>query len=56
MALFWNLTFTSVLALHCYCGDNVIYGLLSKHLLQRKRQLGGRKKVVAISYGPDRGH
>ena len=25
-----------VLALHCYCGDKVKYGLLSKHLFQRK--------------------
>ena len=28
-------------ALHCYCGGNVKYGLLSKHLFQRKRQYGG---------------
>ena len=29
-----------VLALHCYCWDNVKYRLLSKHLLQRKQQHG----------------
>ena len=29
------------LVLHCYCGDSVKYGLLSKHLFQRKRQLDG---------------
>ena len=27
--------------LHCYCGDNVKYGLLSKHLFQRKLQYRG---------------
>ena len=36
---------TLVLALHCYCGDNVKYGLLSKHLLQRKLQYGGWKNL-----------
>ena len=30
--------------LHCYCGNNVKYGLFSKHLFQRKRQYGGWKK------------
>ena len=25
-------------ALHCYCGDNAKYGLLSKRLFQRKQQ------------------
>ena len=30
-----------VLALNCYCGDNVKYELLSKHLLQGKQQHGG---------------
>ena len=39
IALFWGLAL--ILALHCYCGDNVKNGLLSKHLLQRKRQYGG---------------
>ena len=34
-------SFILVLALHCYCGDNVKYGLLSKHLLQRKQQYDG---------------
>ena len=29
-----------VLALQWYCGDNVKYGLLSKHLFQRKLQYG----------------
>ena len=37
--LFWNLAL--ILVLHCYCGDNVKYGPLSKHLFQRKRQYGG---------------
>ena len=31
----------STALLFCYCGDNVKYGLLSKHLFQRKRQYGG---------------
>ena len=39
IALFWSLAL--ILALPCYCGDNVKNGLLSKHLLQRKRQYGG---------------
>ena len=39
--LFWNLTLALVLALRCYYGYNVKYGLLSKHLFQRKRQYGG---------------
>ena len=30
-----------VLALRCYFGDNAIYGILSKHLFQRKQQYGG---------------
>ena len=29
-----------VLALHCYYGDNVKYGLLLKHLFRRKQQYG----------------
>ena len=41
IALFWNLALALVLPLYCYCGDNVKYGLLSKHLFQRKRQYGG---------------
>ena len=40
-ALFWNLALALVLALHCYCGDNVKYRLLSKLLFQRKQQNGG---------------
>ena len=31
----------STAQLFCYCGDSVKYGLLSKHLFQRKRQYGG---------------
>ena len=35
IALFWNLALALlVLALHCYCGDTVKYGLVSKHLFQ----------------------
>ena len=37
---------TLVLALHCYCGDNVKYGLISKHLCQRKLQYGGWKNLT----------
>ena len=40
-ALFWNFG----IALHCYCGDNVKYGLLSKQLFQRKQQNGGWKNA-----------
>ena len=32
---------TLVLALYCYCGDNVKYALLSKTSFQRKQQHGG---------------
>ena len=39
--LFWNLALALVLALHFYCGDNVKYGLLSRHLFQRKNEHGG---------------
>ena len=31
---------TLVLAMHCYCGDNVKYQLLSKHMFQRKQHYG----------------
>ena len=42
IALFWNLALALlVLELHCYCGDTVKYGLISKHLFQRKQQYGG---------------
>ena len=35
IALFWNLALVLlVLALHCYFGDTVKYGLVSKHLFQ----------------------
>ena len=40
-ALFWNFG----IALHCYYGDNVKYGLLSKQLFQRKQQNGGWKNA-----------
>ena len=46
VALFWNLVLTLVLALHSYCGDNVKYGVLSKHLFQIKRQHGGNHIVT----------
>ena len=36
-SFFWNLALASILALHCYCGDNIKNRLLSKHLIQRKR-------------------
>ena len=35
IALLWNLALAFVLPLHCYCGDNVKYGVLSKHLLKK---------------------
>ena len=41
IALFSNLALALVFALQCYFGDNVDFGLISKHLLQRKRQYGG---------------
>ena len=34
-----------VLTLHCYCGDNLKYGLLSKHLFQRNQQYGLWKNI-----------
>ena len=43
-SFFWNLALALVLVLHCYCGDMVKYGLLSKHLFQRKQQHGRFKK------------
>ena len=46
IALFWYLALALVLALHCYCGDNIKYGLLSKHLFQRKWQYGCWKTAV----------
>ena len=48
-SFFWNLALALVLALHCYCGDNVKYGLLSRHLLQRKRQYGGWKNLTVAT-------
>ena len=39
-SFFWNLALALVLELHCYCGDSEKYGLLLKHLFQRKRQYG----------------
>ena len=30
---------TLVLALYCYCGDNVKYGLLSKHLFKENNKM-----------------
>ena len=41
IALFWNPALALISALHCYRGDNVKYGLLSKYLFQRKQQYGG---------------
>ena len=38
-----------VLALHCYCGDKVKYGLLSKHLFQGKCQYGGWKNLTVTT-------
>ena len=35
-----------VLALYCYCRDDVKYGLLSRHLFQRKWQYGGWKNLT----------
>ena len=32
-----------ILVLHCYCGDNVQYGFLSRHFFQRTRQYNGWK-------------
>ena len=43
-SFFWNLALALVFVLHCYCGDMVKYGLLSKHLFQRKQQHGWFKK------------
>ena len=40
-SFFWNLALALVLVLQCYCGNTVKYGLLLKHLFQRKRQYGG---------------
>ena len=37
-----------VLALHCYCGENVKYGL-SKQLFQRIRQYGGWKNLTVTT-------
>ena len=42
---------TLVLALCCYCGDNVKYGVLSKILFQRKQQHGGWENLrVTINF------
>ena len=41
-------TLALVLALQCYFGDNVKYGLLSNHLLQRKRQCGSWKNLTVM--------
>ena len=39
----------STALLFCYCGDNVKYGLLSKHLFQRKRQYDGWKNFTVTT-------
>ena len=39
-----------VLVLHCYCGDNVKYGFLSRHFFQRTRQYNGWKISNTISF------
>ena len=39
-----------VLALYCYCGDNVKYGFLSEHLFQRKQQYGAWKNLILTSF------
>ena len=46
---FWG---TLVLVLHCYCGDNIKYGFLSKHLFQTKQQYAGweNAKVTTSFY------
>ena len=36
---------TLLLASHCYCGNNIKYGMLSKYLLQRKKQQGGYRNL-----------
>ena len=50
VSFFWNITFVLVLAAaHCCCGDNMKYGLLSKHLFQRKRQYAGWKNLTVTT-------
>ena len=51
IALFWNLALTLAIALQlfCYCGDNVNYGLLSKHLFQRKQLYGGWENLTVTT-------
>ena len=49
IALFSNLALALVFALQCYFGDNVEFGLISKHLLQRKRQYGGWKNLTVTT-------
>ena len=48
-SVLWNLALALVLALHCYCGDDVKYGLFSKHLSQRKRQYGSSKNPTVTT-------
>ena len=40
---------TLVLAMHCYCEDNVKYRSLSKHLFQIKQQYGGWKNFKVMT-------
>ena len=47
IALFWNLAL--VLALHCYCGDNVKSRLPLRHFFQRKQQYGGWKNFTEMT-------
>ena len=48
-SFFWNLALALVLVLQCYCGNTVKYGLLLKHLFQRKRQYGGWKNLIVTT-------
>ena len=47
--IFWNLALALVLVLHCYSGDSVKYGLLSKHLFQRKRHYSSWKNLTVTT-------
>ena len=49
MALFLTLALALVLVMHCYCGNNVKYGLLLRQLFQRKRQYGGLKNLTVMT-------
>ena len=40
--------FIETLVLYCHCGDNVKYGLLSKHLFRIMKQLRGKKNLSEI--------